>query len=41
MFETLKNIFVEELNKLMSKDLETPVQERREKFAGMGVWTES
>jgi acetyl-CoA carboxylase carboxyl transferase subunit alpha len=41
MFETLKNIFVEELNKLMSKDLETLVQERREKFAGMGVWTES
>lgn len=41
MFETLKNIFVEELNKLMSKDLEILVQERREKFAGMGVWTES
>ena len=41
MFETLKYIFVEELNKLMSKDLETLVQERREKFAGMGVWTES
>jgi acetyl-CoA carboxylase carboxyl transferase subunit alpha len=41
MFETLKNIFVEELNKLMSKDLETLVHERREKFAGMGVWTES
>ncbi|MFN4917537.1 MAG: acetyl-CoA carboxylase carboxyltransferase subunit alpha [Ignavibacteria bacterium] len=41
MFETLKNIFVEELNKLMSKDLETLVQEIREKFAGMGVWTES
>jgi len=41
MFETLKFIFVEELNKLMSKDLETLVQERREKFAGMGVWTES
>jgi acetyl-CoA carboxylase carboxyl transferase subunit alpha len=41
MFETLKNIFVEELNKLMSKDLETLVHERREKFAGRGVWTES
>jgi hypothetical protein len=41
MFETLKNIFVEELKKLMSKDLETLVHERREKFAGMGVWTES
>ena len=41
MFETLQFIFVEELNKLMSKDLETLVQERREKFAGMGVWTES
>ena len=41
MFETLKNIFVEELKKLMSKDLQTLVQERRDKFAGMGVWTES
>ncbi len=41
MFETLKNIFVEELQKLMSKDLQTLVQERRDKFAGMGVWTES
>lgn len=41
MFETLKNVFVEELKKLMSKDLQTLVQERRDKFAGMGVWTES
>lgn len=41
MFETLKNIFVEELKILMSKDLQTLVQERRDKFAGMGVWTES
>jgi len=41
MFETLKHIFVEELHALMSKDVETLVYERREKFAGMGVWTES
>jgi len=41
MFETLKHIFVEELHVLMSKDVETLVYERREKFAGMGVWTES
>lgn len=41
IFETLKNIFVEELKILMSKDLQTLVQERRDKFAGMGVWTES
>jgi len=41
MFETLKHIFVEELHTLMSKDVEILVRERREKFAGMGVWTES
>lgn len=41
IFETLKNIFVEELKILMSKDLQTLVQERRDKFAGMGVWMES
>jgi acetyl-CoA carboxylase carboxyl transferase subunit alpha len=41
MFETAKHIFVEELNQLKQKDLETLVTERREKFAAMGVWTES
>lgn len=41
MFETLKKIFVEEMNALKTKDLETLVRERREKFAAMGVWTES
>ena len=28
-------------NALKTKDLETLVRERREKFAAMGVWTES
>ncbi len=41
MSETLKQIFVEELQALKSKDLETLVKERRDKFAAMGVWTES
>ena len=41
MSETLKQIFVEELNVLKSKDPEILVQERRDKFAAMGVWTES
>ena len=41
MFENLKHIFIEELNALKSKDLETLVKERRDKFAAMGVWTES
>lgn len=41
MFENLKHIFIEELNTLKSKDLETLVKERREKFAAMGVWAES
>lgn len=41
MFETLKQIFAEEMNALKTKDLETLVRERREKFAAMGVWTES
>ncbi|NBO69472.1 acetyl-CoA carboxylase carboxyltransferase subunit alpha [bacterium] len=41
MFETLKIILREELDQLKQKDLVTLVQERRDKFAQMGVWTES
>lgn len=41
MFETLKIILREELDHLKQKDLVTLVQERRDKFAQMGVWTES
>ncbi|MFM8279969.1 MAG: acetyl-CoA carboxylase carboxyltransferase subunit alpha [Bacteroidota bacterium] len=41
MFETLKIILREELYQLKQKDLVTLVQERRDKFAQMGVWTES
>ena len=41
MFETLKCILREELDQLKQKDLVTLVQERRDKFAQMGVWTES
>ena len=41
MFESLKNILSEELSTLKQKDLTTLVSERRDKFAQMGVWTES
>jgi len=41
MFETLKSILSEELQALNKKDLTTLVTERRDKFASMGVWTES
>jgi acetyl-CoA carboxylase carboxyl transferase subunit alpha len=41
MFETLKIILHEELVQLKQKDLLTLVQERRDKFSQMGVWTES
>ncbi len=41
MFESLKIILSEELQMLKQKDLTTLVNERRDKFAQMGVWTES
>jgi acetyl-CoA carboxylase alpha subunit len=37
----LKIILSEELQMLKQKDLTTLVNERRDKFAQMGVWTES
>lgn len=41
MFETVKQLLSEELQLLKQKDLTTLVNERRDKFAKMGVWTES
>ena len=40
MFETLKDILTEELNVLQSIETRLLVEQRRDKFANMGVWAE-
>ncbi|MBU3699150.1 MAG: acetyl-CoA carboxylase carboxyltransferase subunit alpha [Candidatus Kapabacteria bacterium] len=40
MFTTMSNVLAEELDRLCAVDTATLVRERREKFYGMGVWTE-
>ena len=41
MFNTLKDILSEEIDTLIAKDKRSLIENRREKFAQMGVWTES
>jgi acetyl-CoA carboxylase carboxyl transferase subunit alpha len=40
MFETLRDILTEELNVLQSIETRLLVEQRRDKFANMGVWAE-
>lgn len=40
MFETLRDILAEELNELQSIETRLLVEQRRDKFANMGVWAE-
>ena len=40
MFETLRDILTEELNVLQSTETRLLVEQRRDKFANMGVWAE-
>lgn len=40
MFDTIRNVLIEEIAQLQSEPLETLVRKRREKFYSMGVWTE-
>lgn len=40
MFDTIRNVLIEEISQLQREPLDTLVRKRREKFYSMGVWTE-
>lgn len=40
MFETIRNVLIEEIAQLQREPLDELVRKRREKFYSMGVWTE-
>jgi acetyl-CoA carboxylase alpha subunit len=40
MFDTIRNVLIEEIAQLQREPLDTLVRKRREKFYSMGVWTE-